>query len=176
MSAATTVFVSGEVYWAKVIGAPRPNYDGDAREWTVDFVPEDVSFLKEHKLLDRLKEPKDPIPGDFIRLKKSELTKDGDKNEPIRIYDADNNPWDDRLLGNGTKVDVKLKIVDWGKGKKKSIYVQAIRVTDLVPFISNEFGAMDEGKASKPKAAKKAAPEKVFAELDDDDEIPFGND
>jgi len=173
MAERVTVFVPGTVYWAKIIGTPRDNYEGDGREWSYDFVPDDVTFLKEAKLLDRLKEAKDPIPGDFLRLKKSEFTKDGDKNEPIRIYNENNEAWDDRLLGNGTRVVVKLQIVDWGKGKKKSIYTQAIRVEDLVSYVSNEFGAYDgptEGKSKPDKKPKKTS----TAELDDlDDDVPF---
>lgn len=174
MADRVTVFVPGSVYWAKVIGAPRPNYDGDGREWTYDFCPDDTTFLKDAKLLDRLKEDeKGTIPGPYLRLKKPEFNKEGDKNEPIRIYDAENEPWDDRLLGNGTRVVAKLSIVDWGKGKKKSIYTQALRVEDLVSYVSNEFGAYD-GDSKPKKAATKAKSKAVASELDDlDDYVPF---
>lgn len=172
-----TVFVPGTVYWAKIIGAPRTNYEGDGREWSYDFAPDDTSFLKEHKLLDRLKDPKDPIPSDYLHLKKPEFTKDGEKNEPIRIYDSENEPWDDRLLGNKTRVVAKLSIVDWGKGKKKSIYTQAIRVEELVPYVSNEFGAYDgtSQKAAAAPGAKKAPKAKAGSEFeaDLDDDVPF---
>lgn len=165
----TTVYVSGEIYWAKVF-VPVMNYDGDGKEWSMDFVPDDVTFLKEAKLLDRLKEAKDPIPGDYIRLKKPEKNKDGEKNEPIRIYDEDNNQWEHgKLIGNGTKADVKLTVADFGKGKKKAIWVKAVRIIDHVPYVSNEFAGMDnkdsEKKTTKPKT--KAG----FDDLDDD--LPF---
>lgn len=177
MAERVTVFVPGTIYWAKIIGAPRPNYDGDAREWSYDLVPDDTTFLKEQRLLDRLKEGKEPMKGDFIRLKKPEFTKDGDKNEPIRIYNSNNEAWDDKLLGNGTRVVAKLQIVDWGKGKKKSIYTQALRVEELVPYESNAFGAFDGGSkgTAKPKAsAKKGVGGKtILEELDElDDEVP----
>lgn len=197
----TTVFVSGTVYWASIVGdkALRKNYDGDGREWSFEFEPEDTSFLKDHRLLDRLKDPfayadrledrgeKEKAAavremnagrGDYLLLKKPELNRDGEKNEPFRIYKADNTPWEEsQLIGNGSKVDIKLSIVDWGVGKKKSIYAKAIRVTEHVPYEADEFSGMDnnkapakksEGRATKPKT--KAAAED-FAELDDD--IPF---
>lgn len=174
----TTVFVSGSVYWAKVVGKPVNNYEGDAKEWTFDFVPDDVTFLKEHRLLDRLKEARDPIPGDYLRLKKPELDSEGNKNDPIEIIDSEDNPWDDRLIGNGSRVDLKLTIADWGKGKFKSIWTKAIRVTDLVEYKASAFAGMskeDESpKASKSKAQAKAAPKTVLAELDDDELPPFG--
>lgn len=166
----STVFVSGTLYWAKIIGQPRTNYDGDGREWAYELVPDDTTFLKEHKLLDRLKDKpdeKNPDKGDYLVLRKPEHTKGGDLNEPIRIYDADNMPWDGSLIGNGSRADVKLAIVDYGPGKKKGIYTTAIRITDHVPFESNEFGAMDEGK---PKS--KAKP-KAKANAFDDDDVPF---
>jgi CBS domain-containing protein len=173
----STVFASGKIYWAKIIGTPRPNYENTGREWAYEFVPDDTSFLKEHGLLDRLKDkedPKNPEKGDYLNLRKPEFTKDGKENEPIRIYDADNSPWDGRLLGNGTGADVKLTIVDYGKGKKKGIYTAAIRVTDLVPYESNEFGAfdaMEKGETeAKPKAKK---PKKADVSDDFDDDVPF---
>lgn len=165
------VFASGSIQWAKIVGykALSNNYDGDAREWTFDFIPDDASFLKEHKLLDRLKTDKEG--NEYLRIKKSEFTKDGEKNEPFRIYDSEDQPWgDERLIGNGSRVDVKLDIRDWGVGKKKSIYAAAIRVTDLVSYQSNEFAGMDKGKvAAEPKKVAMT----VLAELDDlDDDLP----
>lgn len=173
----STVFASGKIYWAKIVGdqALHLNYDGDSRQWAYEFVPDDTSFLKEHGLLDRLKDKhddKNPDKGEYLVLRKPEFDREGNKNDPIRIYDEDNQPWDDRLLGNGTKVDIKLRIVDWGRGKKKGIYTTAIRVTELVPYVSNEFGAMDEAKEEKP--AKKPNTKGKKASFDDlDDDIPF---
>ena len=59
MNKRETVFASGKLYWAKIFGEPGPNYDGDAREWTLEFTPDDVSFLKERGLLERLKDKED---------------------------------------------------------------------------------------------------------------------
>lgn len=177
MNNAKNVFASGKIYWAKIVGdrALHPTYDGDAREWSYEFVPDDTSFLKEEGLLDRLKDvddAKNPDKGEFLKLKKPELDRNGDKNDPIRIYDENDEAWpDDKLIGNGSKVDVKLRIVDWGKGKRKSIYTSAIRVTDLVPYISNEFAAMDKEEQKAKKAPKKAKnkPEGFdTTDLDDD--------
>lgn len=202
MAKSTIVFASGTLYWPKIVGdkALVTNYDGDGKEWTFEFEPEDVDFLKEHRLLDRLKDPlayaerleergeddkaeqarKDAEGrGDYLFIRKPELNKDGEKNDPFRIYDSDGEPWDENtMIGNGSKADVKLKIMDWGPGKKKSIYCVAIRVTDLVTYETDEFAAMDKPKSeSKPKPKKeRAAPKKKAAveEFDDlDDDIPF---
>ncbi len=180
----TTVFVSGTVYWAKIVGdrALHPNYEGDAREWSYEFEPDDTSFLKEAGLLDRLKEPRGDNPGNrgaYLVLKKPEFNAEGKKNDPFRIYNGDDTPWDEtKLIGNGSKVDVKLDIRDWGRGKKKSIYTTAIRVTDLVPYESNEFAGMnkdDVKKAPSKRAApaSKAKPQSAELDADLDDDIPF---
>lgn len=173
MAGSTKVFATGVLKWAKIVGekALVPNYERDGKEWTFQFHPDDTTFLKDHKLLDRLKDKGDP-EGPYLILKKSEFTKDGEKNEPFRIYDADDSVWDDRLIGNGSRADVKLDIRDWGVGKKKSIYAAAIRVTELVEYHASEFAGMDKGKVTAPGKALKPT-KKVFAELDDlDDDVP----
>ena len=202
MAEYTDVFVPGRVYWTKIIGnkALHDNYDGDGREWSYELVPDDTSFLKEHRLLDRLKDKEDeknPDKGEYLYLKKPELNKDGDKNDPIHVINNDPSVtddegnqvtgWDGRLIGNGTRVVAKLTIADWGKGKKKSIWTKALRVDDLVPYegkggSSNPFGDYDSPQqsgdgAADAKTGKRAAKPKTKAaarELDDlDDDMPF---
>lgn len=207
MAKNTIVFTKGTVYWFKGMSASQAveNYDGDGYEWTFELEPEDTGFLKEHRLLDRLKDPfeyaekleqkgedekaasvreKNEGREDYLLIRKPTENAKGEATDPFRILDSDNEPWDrNQLLGNGTKCDFKLKIVDWGKGKKKSIYCLAIRVTDHVPYESDEFAAMDNGEQeerpeSKPKrkpAAKKADTKaKTKEDYEDlDDDIPF---
>lgn len=181
MNKSTTVFVTGKIYWPKILGykALVDNYERTAKEWTYEFVPDDVSFLKEHKLLDRLKDKEDgknPDKGEYLMLKKPELDRDGNRNEPIRVYTKDGEVWDENtLLGNGTKVVAKLVIKDWGIGKKKSIYTNALRVEELVPYTSDAFGAYDRGDtgglASEDKPARKTTKQRIQEELDDS--LPF---
>lgn len=177
MNDRTTVFVEGTVYWAKIFGDPVLNYEKDGREWTYELVPDNVDFLKKAGLLDRLKskpDAKNPDKGDYLMLKKPEFDSKGKPNTPIRVYDDEDAAWDGRLLGNGTRVVAKLSIVDWGKGKKQSIYTTALRVEELVPYASNEFGSYDGANAPKTATkAKTAKPETKaaagdFAELDDE--------
>lgn len=212
MAKNTVVFTKATLYWFKGLNKAQAvqNYDQNGYEWRFEAEPEDVTFLKENRLLDRLKDPlayakklekkyeeyedeEDKTKaekarqqaegrGDYLILRKPTETKDGDETEPFRIYDSDNEPWDrDTLIGNGTKADLKLKIVDWGPGKKASIYCMAIRVTDHVPYESDEFAGMDNDGDESPKAkpAKSRATKKVDTkgkseELDElDDDIPF---
>lgn len=175
-----TVFMSGKLYWAKVLGEPRPNYGGDAREWTFEFEPDadGLAVLKQHKLTDRLKD-KYEDRGKFLVLRKPEFNKDGNPNPPIRIYDGEDSEWErNKLIGNGSAADVKLDIRDYGVGKKKGVYPVAIRVTDLVAYQSSEFGGMDKGDeaAAPPKknAKKDTFKEDFGIQQDDlDDDVPF---
>lgn len=178
MTEFSTVFVSGTIYWAKIVGKPVDNYERDGKEWTYDFVPDDTSFLKEHRLLDRLKEAKDPIHDDYIRLKKPAQDKDGYANDPIEIVNEDGEPWGDTVkIGNGSKVDLRLTIADFGKGRKKAIWTKAIRVTEHVPFegASDAFADMDRAKGSKKPTAssKKPSTKASFDEDLLDDDVPF---
>ena len=175
-----TVFMSGKLYWAKVLGEPRPNYGGDAREWTFEFEPDEngIALLKKHKLTDRLKDKyEDQGRGKYLVLRKTEFNKDGNPNTPIRIYDGDDNEWDrSNLIGNGSEADVKIDIRDYGVGKKKGIYPVAIRVTDLVAFQSSEFGGMDKADDEEVAAPAPKGKVKKDAFKEDfglDDEIPF---
>ena len=176
----TTIFVQAPIYWAKVLGAPRPNYDGDAKEWTleVEVTDELREHLKTHRLLDRIK-AKNAVGGrgEYIVLKKKELTADGRPNSPIRIYDDEDQPWDEtKLLGNGTVADVKITIADYGIGKQKGLYPEALRIQDLVEYKSSEFGGMqtdDKPVAKKAKAPKEDTFKKDFGLEDDlDDPLP----
>lgn len=171
-------FLSGRLFWAKVTGAPVPNYGGDAREWTFEFEPDEagIAILRKHKLLDRLKEKEDaknPDKGRYIVLRKKEFSANGDANAPIRLYNKEDAVWDGGLIGNGSKADVKIDIRDYGVGKKKGVYPVAIRVTDPIEYQSSEFGGMDKIEAEAAAApAKKPRKAPEFA-VDLDDDIPF---
>lgn len=150
-----TIYVTGYIYWAKILGKPRPNYNKDGLEWAFEFEPDEdgIAKIKQHKLTDRLKD-KYEDRGKFLVLRKTELNKDGNANPPIRVYNKDNEDWDQtKLIGNRTLADVKLDIRDYGPGKKKGVYPVAVRIKELVEYQSSEFGAMDgdDSGSTKPK-------------------------
>jgi len=152
-----TVYLQGKVYWAKVLGTPRMNYEETGREWTFEFEPDEQSIatLAERGLADRCKDRRikqDGTPrkgyenrAPFMYMSRDEFDSNGRPNDPIRIVNAANQPWNDKTyLGNETLVDLKVNIVDYGKGKHAGIYPQAIRVLELVPYVSEEFAPLDE--------------------------------
>ena len=170
MASKKVIFVSGKLFWAKVLGDPRPNYSKDGFEWTFEFEP-DAAGLKKIEAAgigDKLKN-KYEDRGRFLSLKRASTNKDGAPNTPIRVYDGDDQEWDSsKLIGNATSADVKLDIRDYGPGKRMGVYPVAIRVKELVQYQSSEFGAMDgdDAPAAKPKT-------KAKANFDLDDDIPF---
>jgi hypothetical protein len=141
MSTRKVEYLSGTLHWAKVLGEPVPDYDKTGREWTVNLEPsqEATDILTGHKLQDRIKTKKDLTS---ISLKMKEHRKDGTPNDGIRVYNADNTPWDQsNLIGNGSKAIVKVTIADYGPTKKKGIYPEAIKVTEHVSYVKSDFPA-----------------------------------
>jgi hypothetical protein len=134
-------------HWAKVIGSPRLNKFTGEKEWSIDVTPdkEGLATLKKLGIADRLREPKegDTRTERFLSFRHNELKKDGTRAEPLRVVDANNNAWDNRLIGNGSKVDVKFVVKDYGVGKKKGVYIRALRVLELVPYVSQDFAPLD---------------------------------
>lgn len=186
-----TAYIRGEAHWAKVLGPPRKNNFDDYKEWTVDVSPDEegIKLFKRLGIADRLKDPKgeDETRGRFITFRQKEERPDGTKNDPIRIVDANNQPWDERkLIGNGSKVDVKFAVKDFGKGKKKGVYVRAIRVLEHVAFQSADFAPLDEDDeffAAEGAELSKESPDfeedfgldaaKDNPQKDDLDDVPF---
>lgn len=168
MADKTVEFFTGELMWCKVLGDPVDNYNKDGKEWTFELILNDASkaILKKHKLTDRIKE-KDY--GDTIIFKqKADPWPDGKARDPIRVYDAGDNDWDrDIKIGNKSVVDVKVNIVDNGKGRFKGVYPQAVRVKTHIPYESSEFGRMD------PDIAAPAVKDTFKADFGLDDEIPL---
>jgi len=185
MNKRTTLYLHGKLYWAKIFGKPRPNYDGDANEWTFEFEPDEDSVrqLEGAGIGDRLKdkrgkkgyEGREP----YLTLKRSELTKDGEKNEHIRVVDADNKNWNGGQLGNLTEADVKVTVVDYGPRKKHGVYPVAIRVLEHVAYEPDEFKPLADSDPRRKRAAERRGTELEEFNKDfgiDDDDVPFETD
>lgn len=168
-------FIKGKIFWAKIFGEPRLNHDGDGKEWTFEVEPDETgtAFLEKNGLGDRIKNKKAGRKP-YIILKKKEKNKDGNRNEPIRVYTNEGLDWDPtKFIGNESDVVVKVDIRDYGKGKKKGIYPVAIRVENLIPYVSSEFSGYDGGSGGDAPIDKKAKELKEFqTDFDLDDEIP----
>lgn len=179
-----TVYLHGYIYWPKIFGAPRKNYEDTGREWRFEFEPdaESVAKLTERGVGDRVrlgkkrdgtfrKNYEDRAP--FMDLKRDEFDYEKNLNDPIRVVDAANQPWNDKtLLGNRTEVDVKVNIVDYGAGKFKGIYPQAIRVLELAPYVSEEFEPLPQDDPRVRAVKTKTDDFRKDFGLEEDEEAP----
>lgn len=123
-------YISGELFWPKILGKPVPNYDRDGFEWTFEIKPdkEGVATLTKLGVANRINKGEN---GDRIQFRQREKRADGSPNRAIEVYDDKKRPWDQTtLIGNGSQADVKFKFVDNGKGRKASLYPQGVMVTN----------------------------------------------
>jgi hypothetical protein len=157
--------IRGTAYWAKILGAPRMNNFGK-KQWSIEIEPneEGLATLKELGLTKRLKDPdeKNQHKAKFLSFYHDATRADGGPNDPIRIVDGSTPPkaWgkENGLIGNESVVDVKFVVKDYGPGKQKGVYIRAVRVLKLVPYVPQEFEPLSEEDA-------------YFAEDDTTDEI-----
>lgn len=102
------------------------------------------TLLRKLGIADRLREPKegDSREESFISFRQKEFRADGTPADTIRVVNAENEAWGKDLIGNGSEVDVKFAVKDYGKGKKKGVYIRAIRVLNLVPYVVQDFAPL----------------------------------
>lgn len=170
-----TLVLRGTAMYAKVLGDPVLNYDKDGKEWKFDFIPKDpkavTKELAEAGVSDRLRSRVVKSTGEdlyegakFMSFRQREYTKDGKPNEPIGVFDILGSPWDqNKLIGNGSIVDVRFAVVDYGPGKKAGVYPRSIRVLDHVPYAVTQFVEINDDDEYYT-AAMKAAEDKVAQE------------
>lgn len=179
-----------------MLGKPSPGYKGKGLFWTTDLVPDNINEARAKMGKDKIKD-KDDERGKFVSFKqeyKELVGKDGSKyfTSPPKVFDAAGKKFpEDAKIGNGSKIDVKFKVVDYGDDKV-GIYPIAIRVVKFIPYEANEFEPIDEddefyseSKASvaeedfaeepEPEVEKPAPKSRKKAPVEDfdDDEIPF---
>lgn len=146
-----TVTIRGKAQFAKILGDPIPNYDKTGKEWKMDLEITDKDTIKEIKSLgigDRIRQKENYLNGSpYISFKQAEFKKDGTTpNKPITVVEADGKtPWDqDKLIGNGSTVDVRFAIIEYPAYKKTGCYIRAVRVLDHVSYERPLFDPLDE--------------------------------
>lgn len=133
-------------------------------------------LIKELGLSDRLREPKkgDERTETFLSFRHKEYKADGDKADPIRVVDADAKPWnkdENGLIGNGSEVNLKFAYRDYGRGKKPGMYIRAVQVINLVPYVVQDFAPVESDEeyfATGSGDSVARLPDGMEPELDDD--------
>lgn len=155
MAKDNVIVIRGVLNYAKVLGKARPHTGNPKYDkgpyWSVDVSPlkTHASLIEKFGLEEKLRDPsekdKNRVGRDkYLSLRVLENRSDGEKNSPPRVVDAQGNPWDGSLIGNGSIGDVRVKVVDYGKGVEKGVYLQALRILDHVPYESNDFEPLSE--------------------------------
>lgn len=180
MVSKTTHIIRGTLHWAKVLGKPRLNTYSNENEWSVDVTPDAKGMLelKRLKLTNKLKNKNDDRK-EFLSFRQKEFRtmKDGSKeaNRPIRILDIKGQPWPEgKLIGNGSTADVKFVLAPPMPGKPNAgLYIQAIRVLDLVSYETQEFAPLSEDDEFFAETEGEPEAQETTADYDYDDDVPF---
>lgn len=159
----TPIVVRGKVNYCKFLGEPRLNYDKTGNEWTSDFYDFDVKALQtSFKNADYDKKPRqkdgylDGKP--YYTLKQKAERANGKPNDPVKVVDKDGNPWpEDVEIGNGSTVDVRMEVWDFGPRKFKGLYPKAMRVLELVEFKRDLFDPLSVDEVEKFSSGKSAS-------------------
>lgn len=185
MSKDKVIVLRGILDYAKVLGAARP-HTGEPRYdkgpyWSVDITPDakSMKLVKEFGIADKLR---DPSPKDktrvgkdkFLSLRVLEKRANGELNTPPKVVNLQGEDWDAGLIGNGSVGDIKVRVVEYGKGIQKGVYLQALRVLDHVPYLVEDFAPLssdDEYFGAENDNSPVA--ESAAQDEDLEDDIPF---
>ncbi len=176
-----TLRIRGKASYAKILGDPVTNYAKDGKEWKMDLELEGDDVLKElnkEGLKDKIKNKEGYLDGAPYMSFKHAATRLDKKtgqiveNKPIRVFDAKGQPWDtEQLIGNGSVVDVKFEVIDWGSDRI-GCYIRAVRVIKLVPYMTADFDPLDEDDEFYVEVVAKGEDTPPFEDdLDDDMDI-----
>ena len=173
-----TVTVRGKSSFCKLLEDQLTlNFNKDGKEWTIDLeIDKDTAKeMKGYGIADRVKTKIDYLDGaPYMRFKQSEATRAGKLNDPPKIVDILNKPWDQTVrIGNGSVLDVQFSVVDYGPGKKSGVYLRNVRVLDLVPYEEKGFATIDENDPYYIKAQDAA---KAVAEAKEREKAIFLDD
>lgn len=129
-----TIFIEGEVMWAKV-QTPVKNLN-DEMEFSVDVeVTQDQIDKLYTKGMSKKRKAKEHNGKMFLTIKRPVESRAGKVLPPPRIMDKALNDFDG-LLGNGTKAKVKIDLIPYSNKFGEGVVVRlvAIQVLDLVEY------------------------------------------
>jgi|TARA_B100001123_G_C15213777_1_gene988366 hypothetical protein len=87
--------------------------------------------------------------GDFVIIKRKVFRKDGSERQAPIVKDSQNNPWNNKLIGNGSLVNVKAIPYEWNYAGKTGISADlaAVQVVDFIEYTPSreDFDPVDGG-------------------------------
>ena len=156
-----TKIIQAKAYWCKVLGKPRPSYDGKSQEWTVDvlFDKDGLKALQEFGIdrfyIKKGKPNKDNTPNELtgkpvVKFVRKSVKSDGTPANPVPIRDENGDPWDPtKLIGNGSVVNLKLmkfKVTLPGQPARWKPYLLEMQVWDHVEYEGKSYEILSNWK------------------------------
>jgi hypothetical protein len=136
------IIISGKVYWASVV-EPNTNYEP---VWQADISVEDEETRQKLESVGLNIKNKNDEKGDFYSARRKVTKKDGSMRNPPTVIDAKRNPWDGRLIGNGSYAKIKIQPYEYSYAGKAGVTADfmAMQVIDYIPYGDPSTDFQDE--------------------------------
>jgi hypothetical protein len=163
-----TIFIRGKAQYAKILD-PVSNYNRDGYEWTLDLQLDEAGVAQAKAELAPKKIKTSDAFGKYVRFKQGttytdKITGETKQRSAPPIVDATGKPWDmTKKIGNGSLIDVKASVVDYGAGKELGVYLSKVRILDHIPY---------EGAGGDEDFPELEGEDKAFAEAVDGEDFP----
>jgi len=129
------IYISGTCYYASIT---EPNTKFEP-VWSIQIqVDEDNRSVIEQAGITI--NNKDDERGDFVTVKRKVLRRDGSQRTPPVVKDSQNNPWNGKLVANGSKVNVKAIPFEWSYAGNSgtSADLAAVQVVDFIEYTRDD--------------------------------------
>ena len=129
------IYISGKCHYASIIEA-NTKFDP---VWSIQVeVDEDNRSIIEGAGLPI--NNKDDDRGDFVTIKRKVLRADGSQRAAPSVKDSQNNPWNGKLIANGSTVNVKATPYEWNYAGKSGVSADlaAVQVVDFIEYTRDD--------------------------------------
>ena len=125
------IYISGKCHYASII---EPNTKFDP-VWSIQVEVNDDN----RSVIEGAGLPinnKDDDRGDFVTIKRKVLRADGSQRAAPSVKDSQNNPWNGKLIANGSTVNVKAVPYEWNYAGKSGVSADlaAVQVVDFIEY------------------------------------------
>jgi|TARA_R110000824_G_scaffold42966_1_gene125827 hypothetical protein len=138
------IYLTGKCHYASLI---EPNTKFDP-VWTIQIEVNDEN----RPVIEGANLPianKGDDRGDFVTIKRKVFRKDGSQRQAPIVKDSQNNPWDTKLIANGSLVNVKAIPYEWDYAGKSGVSADlaAVQVVDFIEYTASreDFDPVDGG-------------------------------
>lgn len=129
------IYISGKCHYASII---EPNTKFDP-VWSIQVEVNDDN----RSVIEGAGLPinnKDDDRGDFVTIKRKVLRADGSQRSAPFVKDSQNNPWNGKLIANGSTVNVKATPYEWNYAGKSGVSADlaAVQVVDFIEYTRSD--------------------------------------